>query len=249
MTYKGIAAFACMNNKFPIRRVLSAYPRDIEKPATAILYEFFGDNWKFPTRFCKKFSDRPHLIQWHLCFRNPVTLKEFKKRTKEITSKMQEIGNDNTKIIICPVLEDACSDKRFARIVQVVKQAAKTTYPDLEIVRNPYSGGKVVGPYDYEEHHGRNPSYKKKSPQSRIYNPDGLSVDFKDGERYFNKMSVQEFEAVVSNEFFLWLIWTASSQGLGDATGWESKPPSVDKRKYIFTRKAKRGCLEILKNN
>lgn len=247
MAYKGIAAFAAMGKNFPVRRVLNAYPKNIEMPATAILYGLFGDSWKFPRAFCKKFADRPHLIQWHLCFRNPPTLKELRKRTRAITQRMQKLGNENTRIVICPVLEDSCTDKKFKRIVEVVKQAAKSTYPELEIVRNPYNGGEIVGPYDYEEHHGGNPRYRKVM-RSRIYNPDGLSVDFKDGDKYFNRMDIDDFEDIINDDMFLWLIWYAPLQGFKDCSGWGDSPP-ISKRKYLLSRKAAKGMKAILDGN
>ena len=244
MAYKGIAAFAAMNKKFPTRRVLSAYPKDIEMPATAILYEYFGDSWKFPTKFCKKFADRPHLIQWHLCFRRSPGMRELKKRARAIVKKMAEIGNENTMIVICPVLEDSCSNAEFSLIV---KRVGKVT-GGVKIVRNPYNGGKIVGPYDYEEHHGGNPKYKK-AIRHRIYNPDGMSVYFNDGDDYFNQMSVDQFEDIISDDMFLWLIWYAPLQGLGDSQGWNDTPPIPVKRKYILTRKAAKGSKGILQRN
>ena len=108
-------------------------------------------------------------------------------------------------------------------------------------------GGKKVGPYDYEEHHGNNPRYKK-AIRKRIYNPDGLSVDFKDGDRYFNRMTVDQFEDLISDEMFLWLIWYAPLQGFKDCKSFTDKPP-LDRRKYLLSRKASKGMKSILTRN
>ena len=240
MTYTGIAAFAAMNKKFPTKKVLKSYPKDIKKPGTAILFGFFGKEWKFPTAFCKKFADRPHCIEWHLCFRNPIA--GLQKKAKLITRKMAEIGNENTKFIICPVLEDACTDAKFEKIANQIRKVT-----DAEIVRNPCMGGKIVGPYDYEEHHGGHPTYKK-AMKSRIYNPDGMSVDFKDGDKYFNRMSVDHFESIINNQMFMWLIWYAPLQGFKNSKSFADKPP-MHKRKYLLSRKASKGMKSILKRN
>lgn len=239
MTYTGISAFAALNNRFPIKQVLNSYPKRIKSPGTAILVDLFGDNWKFPTQFCQRFSDRPHCIEYHLCFRNPPSPRELRNRAKLVTQKMEQIGNENTKVIICPVLEDACKDDHFAKIVEQIKKVT-----DFEIVRNPCMGGNIVRPYNYEERHGDRPRFSKKI-QKVIYNPDGISVDFKDGDRYFNRFSIESFEKLIDPNMFMWLIWYAPLQGFKDCKDFNDKPP-IDKRDFILTSKASSGMKNLL---
>lgn len=242
MTYTGISCFAALNDKFPIKKVLNSYPKDIKTPGTAILDGLFGDNWKFPKMYCDLFSDRPHCIEYHLCFRNPLPIRQLRNRAKIITNKMEAIGNDNTKVIICPVLEDACKDDQFKNIVDKIK-----TVTPFEIVRNPCMGGNIVRPYDYEERHGDRPRFTKK-PGKTIYNPDGISVDFNDGDKYFNRFSIQSFEKLISDEMFMWLLWYAPLQGFKDCKDFSDKPP-IDKRKYLLSDKASVGMRDLLKKH
>lgn len=238
MAYTGIACFAGMNKNFPIKKVLRAYPKTIETPATAILHGYFGNSWEFPNSFCDKFSDRPHCIEWHLCFRNAVNT--IPNKARKIMNRMDKIGNSNTELVFCPVLEDACSNEEFKMWAKKVKNIT-----GCRIVRNPYSGGHRWG--FYEEHHGTNPSWRKK-PGRQIYNPDGLSVDFKDGDKYFNRCSIEYFQNIVSDEMFMWLIWYAPLQGFKDCRGWTDKPP-VSERQYLISRKAVKGMKNILKQS
>ena len=153
---------------------------------------------------------------------------------------MKEIGNENTKVVICPVLEDAVTDEQFAKIVEVVKKAT-----DFEIVRNPCMGGNDVKPYPYEERHGATPKFTKRGAGRQIYNPDGISVDFNDGDKYFNRFSIEQFKSIVNDNMFMWLIWYAPLQGFKDCKDFTDKPP-IDKRKYLITWKARRGMRDIL---
>jgi len=241
MTYKGIACFAALNPKFPTRRVLKAFPKGLEKPCTAILYELFGNDWTFVKKFCSKFSDRDHCIEWHLCFRNPISISEMKLRIDEILTNMQIYGNANTKFIVCPVLEDDCSNVQFKRIYKKLKK----NY-DFLIVRNPCMGEDSIKFCDFEEHHGKTPKYKKRK-NKRIYNPDGVSVDFEDGDKYFNRFSVDQFKQVVNDDLFMWIIWYAPLQGFKNCSGWTDKPP-IEKRKYKISGKAIRGMRSLLED-
>jgi len=231
--YKGIAAFAALNPKFPTKRVLKAYPKDIERPATSILLDLFGDDWTFVQEFCEKFADRPHLIQFHLCFRNPV--RGLPRKARQVQKAIQVLGNQHTQLIICPVLEDACTNKQWKRIAKAVRKATNNEVP---IVRNPHSNQDNVQKADLHEAHGRNPKFKKPT-KFQIYNPDGLSVDMKDGDKYFNRCSIKEFKKYKSNSMFAWFVWYAPLQGFRNAKDWTDKPP-IESRKYKISRKAVR---------
>jgi len=238
MAYKGISCFAAMNPRFPVERVLDTYPENIKKPGTAVLDSFFGRKWKFTRRYLKQFSDRPHLIEWYLCFRNPK--ESIVKRAGVITRQMEKFGNEKTRVLICPILEDVCSDKEFRYWAKKIRK--KTPYP---IVRCSLRKG-ARGGY-YEEKHGKTPQYIK-TPRRRIYNPDGCSVDFRDGDTYFNKISVRKFKEIVSQDLYLWLIWTARLQGLADQKGWADTAPPVADRRFWISNKEVEGYRRILKN-
>lgn len=236
MAFKGVSTFAAMNKRFPIDRVLRVYPKDIKKPGCAILYEYFGKNWTFPAEFCDKFQDRRHLIEFHLCFRNPA--KNLAKRAERITEKMEKLGNDKTKIVICPVLEDVLTDKDYRRIAKSVRSA--TPYKLVRCSLHHCPGGGF-----YEESHGATPYFCRTRDQ-RIYNPDGTSVDFNDGDRYFNKMSIEQFKTQAKKLYFAWFIWYAPLQGLGNARSWTDVKPVKD-REFILTPRAFKGMKRLLK--
>jgi len=234
--FKGVSTFPAMaGSRFPMERVLATYPKDIRKPAIAVLYGFFGRDWSNIWLFTDRFKDRKHLIEMHLCFRcDPGNLV---RRARVVTKRLQRIANANTRIVICPVLEDEMTDNAYLRLSQSIKKV--TPY---RLVRcglgDRYRGGK------YEEHHGERPRWEKRKAL-RIYNPDGTSVNV-DDDRYFNQLSMERFKANAAQAGFAWFIWLAELQGFRDCRGWTDTPPVLE-RKFTLSNEAQLNVRDLLR--
>lgn len=239
MTYKGVSGFAVMNKRFPFERFMQQYPKDIEKPFLPVLYGVFGKRWKNIKHFCAMYQDRPHLLEFHLCFRTPDP--KVVKYAAKISKKMRKIGNANTRVLICPVLEDQMSNVAWRRLATKVELA--THYP---LVRCPIASPDRGG--EYLERHGRDPAFTRPQDQC-IANPDGVSIDLRDGETYFNQMSIDDARTYMQrqNGVHAIALWLANQQGLGSGTGWGGVgAPPPKKRNFIVTDQAIKHIKELL---
>lgn len=228
-----------MNKNFPMNRFLMQYPTNIDKAFLPVLYGVFGKNWKGIKRFIKKYEDIPHLIEFHLCFRNPDP--KMGEYARKIEKKMNKIGKANTKVIICPILEDQLGDKAWKHWAQQVRENC-----DYHLVRSTLVGSKGG---KFQEKHGRRPNFTR-PPRRRIANPDGISIDFEDGETYFNQMSHAQAKSygVKYSGSYAVAFWSANQQGLGDSTGWGGggAPPPKD-REFIVTDEAIQKMPELIR--
>jgi len=241
MTYKGVSGFAIMNKNFPIKRFLKQYPNDLDKPFLPILFNFFGRNWNGIDQFLEEFGDRPHLLEFHLCFRNPDP--DMADHARRIVRQMEKRQNDNTTVLIDPILEDVCRNtdewKQWARNVR--KQVP------YKLVRCSLKSRAAGGAY--QEYHGNNPRFTRQ-PKRCIANPDGLSINFNDNENYHNTMSVSQAKTYLQTykNVYAIALWSANQQGLGKQQGWSSTNPAPEHRNYIVTDEAINGMRQLLKS-
>lgn len=216
MTYVGISGFACMNRNFPSRRFLRQFPDALQRPFLPVLYNYFGKNWTTIKRFIKKFSDRPHLIEFHLSFRDIDPL--YADYALEILSMMDYIKTPNTKVVICPVLEDVASDKEWRELAREVRFLT-----EYEIVRSSLQSNKGG---NIQEKHGQFPKFTKPNYKT-IANPDGVSTDVGDGESYFKQITILQsknyLERHVNDGRKAVCLWSATQQGLAKVKGWSTK--------------------------
>ena len=239
MTFKGTSGFAIMNKNFPVGRFLSQYPDEIEKPFLPVLYKLFGKNWRGVKMFCDKFKDRPHLVQFHMCFRTPDRL--MGESAREVQAQMAKICNPNTRVIVCPILEDIETDKSWKPWAKLVR--ANCEFPLVRCGINSSAGGK------FEEKHGNKPAFDRPA-KKRIANLDGVSVFFRDGEQYFNQISVAQAQTYLKayDGSFAVALWSANQQGLGNSTGWGGAgAPPPKQREFIVTDEAIENTRILLK--
>ena len=233
--FKGISTFAAMAGKrrFPGEKVLTCYPKSIKKPAIAVLYGYFGRDWSFIRAFCELYQDRKHLVEIHLAFRDEP--RNIIRRARVVTKRMQQIANRNTRILICPILEDNIPDQEYVRIARRVRKA--TPY---RLVRSGLYGRYVGG--DFEELHGRTLGWHRKKSR-RIYNSDGTSIIL-DGDQYYSQMTIAQFKKISAPAGYARYIWYAPLQGLQNARKGERR--AADEREFILTDRARAGMKELL---
>jgi hypothetical protein len=262
--FKGVSAYALLSKTFPIRRFIRCYPFPIYYPATAILFNRFGVSFGHIKTFCKAFpikhaleaffssgpARRNHSFDMFDIYQDlsvseynraiiAGTLPNIEKKIHKFAVALRDNITDKTKLLICPELEDNLSDHAFCILLNLFKSEFKLWKPQPTFVRSPCTGDK--GLYGcYYERHGRN------TKACDIYNPDGVSVDFDDGEAYFDTMSLNSLTWYMANNKAakLRLIWSANMQGNGHASSFNYKPPT--KRNFIVTDNAILYCQKIL---
>jgi hypothetical protein len=174
--YRGPSGFAIMSNRFPRKRFLSQYPKSIEKPFLPVLYKYFGVSWRGITLWLERFWELDKLLEMHLCFRRLDP--HIARYAADIVKKLNDINPPNTRLLLCPCLEDNVPDKDWRMAAKKVRLAA----PGISLVRCPlalmYKGGR------YEERHTKRPYFTNKPPRRQIVNPDGCTIDFGDNENY-----------------------------------------------------------------
>lgn len=239
--FKGPSAFAIMSRRFPLSRYFEQFPKTIEKPFLPVLYGFFGKSWKGIDEYCDRFADRPHLLEFHLCFRKMRHDKYFKNSMRKIHTHMEQTKNPNTRIIISPILEagNDISDAELKHVIKLCRSIHK--YP---IAISSLRHGVTVG--RFQEVHGANPGFTV--PNNRkIYNPDGTSVQFGQKENIKNKMThVQWLANTHKHKPYASAIWCAEAQGLQNTNNSAHAPPPKQ-RDYVISDCVIDGMREYLK--
>lgn len=264
MNFKGVSAYSMLHERFPIKRFLKCYPDDMAGAGTAICANRFGVSWGKLKMWCSHFKTR-HCVEAHFMSgparRNRswdmfdhyhgITVSEFNRlivagTLPKIEIKIHKFAvglhsavNEKTKLLICPELEDNLSNEAFKILLGLFKAEFKNWKPRVGFVRSPCKGGTDLFGCYYEVH-GRS------TKSAHLFNPDGVSVDFYDGEKYFDTMSMITLMALLKKHAGakLRLIWSANMQGVGQAENFNYPPPT--KRAFIVTDKAQAYCRDIL---
>jgi len=242
--YKGVSCYACMYQSYPCGRFLGQYPNDISKPMLPVLYGYFGKNWKCVDSFLDKFRERDYLLEFHLSFR--VQHRHYRRRLKAVQQWGNDKGVPKARIIISPVLEDNMPDKEWKRYARIIRRIS-----GYRVVRSNIYGR--LGGY-YQEQHGAYPLFHRPNKRT-IANLDGVSVNFGDGERYFNQISKKGASDFISRNRKRYgvALWSARQQGLNEAMQW-GKYPHPTRRfkglgpKEIITDRAIRGMRRLLRD-
>lgn len=190
--YRGLSAFAAMNEKFPCDRYL-AIVNQSERPAMSVLWGTFGFDSRCVEAFTHSNAHRPHLVQVHIsnetCRRNRVcgagelmghlnvkkynkalqfpqydVIKALVERVEEIKTFTKWVGTPNTTWVLDTGLEDNYTTGAYNIVEFVVRR-----HWDGLISRNPLKG-KVRGGADYLEKHGNGASF---GGQPCVANEDG----------------------------------------------------------------------------
>lgn len=209
-TYRGVAGFAIMSPNFPHERFLEQFPETMGRPFLPVLYGFFGKSWKGMDLWVKKFEDREMLLQIHLAFRTAKKSSYYHKAALSINNHMSKLGSpSNLKLIICPGLEYDFPNAKWKEIKNIVQSTL--AFPHTYSCNPLYPPAKIGM---YEEVHGDSPIFSKPMNR-RIYNPDGVSVDFSDGEKYSPRMGVTAYKNILSSKQpFAACTWSANQQGI-----------------------------------
>lgn len=224
-----------MNPNFPLDRYFDQFPKDITRPYLPAMYPFFGKRWDGIDEFIERFWSKYHLLQFYLGFKRPSRNSE--QYMREICAHLSQVVAPRTQVIICPVLEDEMSNEAWRAEAKKIRKISPFPLVRNSLIQNT-RGGK------YEERHGKQPKWNKR--KNRIYNPDGVSVNFRDGEDYRYKMSRRRWRTVVKTyKPYSAAIWTASAQGL-QGVDHSSQAPPVNERDYIITDKAIIGMRRML---
>lgn len=180
--YRGLSAFAAMNEKFPCDRYL-AIVNQSERPAMSVLWGTFGFDPRCVMAFTASNAHRPHLVQVHIsnetCRRNRVcgagelmghlnvrkynkslqfpqydVIKALVERVEEIKSFIGWMGNPNTTWVLGTGLEDNYSNGAYNIVEFVVRR-----HWDGLISRNPLKG-RARGGAEFLEKHGNGASFR-----------------------------------------------------------------------------------------
>lgn len=265
MTFIGISAYSLMNPRFPYKRLMKCFPKNIKHPALALLWGTFGDNLKGIKAFCDLFADREHLLEVHIsneCSRRSgrdgkeiaptLSVKEYgqalaandravkmqvRARVADVLASLRpSVTNSNTQIMLSAGLESDLPGGALTVLHRVVKRTSK-----LPLVYS--ADGHAAGLFgaNYIESHSTTPN-----SQAAFWNLDGTSLDFHDGEKYSPKISPAQFfenfkefkdhmEAV-----FLWSAYQQGLSGLGLGGSYWG-------RSYVVTDEAISGMKELLR--
>lgn len=237
MRYKGVSGFALLNREFPVGRFLQQFPDQRRNCTAVLLGSYFGKRWRNVQTVIDAW-DKPFMIEFHFGFREGPSFESVKRDIEQI-QKLDWPGH--AEILYSPVLEDAISDqewKRYRKLIVRREPGAKK-----HLVRSVYRGGDKGG--RYEERHGFGGNWKRR-PSRTIWNMDGLSVDCKDGDTYFNQAGMDvttKLYRTYANKKAR-IIWHASQQGLANTNQWY-KPP-VAERDYFVTNEQIRFSRALL---
>lgn len=268
--YQGISAYAGLHKRFPAARFMEQYPAGIRAPGIAFVCGCFGWNWELMELFCKRFMDVPHCVEFHIsngasrrsgrlgpgayaegvsvskfnkaweAGGNPALKKQLNNFLGRIKQALGKFGNENTKVIVCPELEDNMTDKAFNGMVQALCESGLGLW--FSLARSPCTGGSGAL-VKYREIHGRGASLSV----TEIANLDGVSVDFGDGEKYFDQISIADaIRWMKECKGVLTLLWSATQQGVGGESNFSNWPPHK-KRVFKVTDKAILGMRSILR--
>jgi hypothetical protein len=262
--YRGVSAFAMLHENFPIKRFIKCYPPGMRFAGTAILANRFGAKWKHlklwidaqalphgvevhfmsgparRNRNPEKFDLWPELFRHEFNLRLEAdSLKGLDARINRLKARLEDCINPKTEVFICPELEDNLTDDAFQTLISHFRHCFKSWDPQPRWVRNPCTEGER--PFRcLIERHGitRNPC--------GIYNPDGTSVAFHDGEKYFQTVSMKTILSMwtLHSNARMRLVWPANIQGVGSASSFVY--PSVLERQYIVTDNAIKYCREMM---
>lgn len=271
-SYTGISAYGLTNRHYPHKRFMRQFPEEIKKPAIAILPGSFGWNPVGVKLFNDRFFDRHRIIEIHFsngCGRKHKRLERYelwykqthdnlnynlehkKRRTINAlllwTEKVNEllydaIGNNTEKLhlFISVELEDKLTDKAYLVAKEIIR--LNINYR-IRFVRNKLTccgnGGKYTEVHGDDYFHDHN----------FIYNLDGLSIDYGDGETYDNQIDLKHVPAWIKKrkKAKLLLLWSATQQGLKDGNYSPLRKRFKGKRpKEIITPKALKTNYELL---
>lgn len=188
--YRGASAFPAMSPRFPCDELLRMDDRAC-KPAMAVLWQYFGDDPTCVARFAARYSDRPHLLEFHLsdeacrkshsCFwprsylpgfsegqlskaleaMEPLTRQGVHDRTLEIKALADQIRTPLTELALSVGLEESLSSRARANLVAAIREV----WPEVAVVT--FGGGG-----DIREYHSPSGSTKL----ACIANEDGLKT-------------------------------------------------------------------------
>lgn len=251
--FKGVAAFAAMNDEFPCDRYL-AMVNQARHPAMSVLWGTFGFNPRCVALFAQLNADRPHLVQVHLsnetCRRNRVcgagelmgqlNVRQYNKalenpqfevikalvlRVEEIKAFTKAVGNENTLWVLGTGLEDNYSNGAYNIVEFVVKR-----HWDGYISRNPLKG-RGRGHADFLEKHGNGASF---GGQPCIANEDGARNSLSRSRIFMRK------HAGCAASY----LWRESHQGRRNG-----KWVPIEEREYIIPDEDIGGLGAILSGN
>ena len=257
--FKGMSAFAMLHKEFPIKRLLKCYPKDLKYPAVAILANRFGRKWGNLKTFCnaqtKQFAVEVHFMsgparrngkqeKFDLWRGMPVaelnyrlekgTLPYLAAHIKTLRLNLEDCLRNCPKatVFICPELEDNLTNEAFRKLLQAFKKEFAVWTNRPRWVRSPCTGGNELLRGVLLERHGRT------IYPCKVYNPDGVSVAFHDGEDYFDTMTMDTLRKYFAKHSAarLRFIWPAYMQGVGSSGSFNY--PSILGRDYIVTDNA-----------
>lgn len=264
--YKGISAYAMLHKDFPIRKFNKAFPPDGKNMAVAVLANRFGKRWSNLGLWVQS-QKGDHAIEvffmsgparrnesggpfdlwpdYSVADLNSALernrLPHLAERIAAFRDSLEAIVKPETKVFICPELEDNLTDLAFKKLLRAFRSGFNGSSIKPVWVRNPVNEGAKIPPKVIKEVHGVSRQF------GDIYNPDGISVDFKDGENYFETMSLNQLRGLWDRHCTakIRFVWAAHMQGVGNA-GSFAYPP-INKRKYVVTDEAIAYCRELLR--
>lgn len=241
--YFGISAHAGMHPKFPVNRFLKQFPDDLNHAAITILSGSFGWSSKLIRQFASQYPNglievylgngcarrsRPEkgdfapeysvkAYDQALISKDKSLIRKIERRLGKIYSNIFDLA-PTCRHVLCPELEDNMSDEAAIAICKIIGRLR----PDLELVRNPCTRGHGTVPRTYYELHG----IHYNGAPGIILNMDGISLDAKDGSRFFQRASESTVKRMLDTSNALaTFIWSARQQGYPNLSNWSQKPP------------------------
>lgn len=219
--YDGISAFAALSKRFPCKTYLRAF-RGVPRPATAVLYGTFGDDFSCLNNFIRNNEGKPHLVEIHFsnescrrshrCYEGeffpqwstPKYNRELRamrpslqtKITRRVNAILAKIHPASTSVV---VLSTGLEDNLFLNSYLNLYASIKDVWPYL-VVRNPEGSHAVnFGFADGLELHGLHPD-----SQALLCSNDGNPLTLQAARNYVRQTANCEVR----------LLWSAHLQGI-----------------------------------
>lgn len=261
MSYFGVSAYAAAAwDRQTTENYFKCFPKNIKRPATAVLFGTFGNCFPFVKRFVEWAGDKPHLVEIHIsneCARrsgrdgkqiakrlgtgeydralkegNTKTLKLVVKRVEKVMEGLRAIANPYTSNVLISVgLEDNLGQESAARLLAQVKTGAG----QVVVVRNPMTRQPRIA-NEWIEGHGR--TYHA---GQEIWNFDGIHVGAHGQLEDISYENALKAIRAAYKQFKAVFLWSA------DAQGWRGSGNSYEGRTYEISETEQEGFKYILR--
>jgi len=276
LPFTGLSCFAGMSPRFPVERVLAAYPADARKPAIALLHGTFGRSTRLISAFISRFSDRPHMIELHfsnetarigrgrpypsdllprtdiktydrgLARGDAAVMRAVRRHAAKIRKRYEPLVMQNPNTVF--VLSTGLESMLSGAAHRRLADAIRGKWP-VPLARAPFRlPGCARAGADLREIHRILPR-QSECQSATIFNTDGTSVDTGDGESWNQRISLADAERFMERQrgAFAVFLWSASLQGLRhEQSGGRGEHTLPSERKFTLSDHAAAAFRSLL---